>query len=39
MKRSAWLLVPVSCVAIFLFAQGQNNSRKYQHTGNNSRRK
>jgi conjugal transfer/entry exclusion protein len=35
MKRNAWLLDPVSCVAIFLFAEGQNNSSKYQHTGNN----
>jgi hypothetical protein len=26
MKRIAWLLVPISCLAIFLFAEGQNNS-------------
>jgi hypothetical protein len=34
MKRNAWLLVPIFFVAIFLFAEGQNNSSKSQQTGN-----
>ncbi len=30
MKRIAWLLVPISCLSIFLFAQSQNSSDKNQ---------
>ena len=32
MKPTAWLLVPLSCLAIFLFAQDQNNSSNNKST-------